>query len=536
MTAPVSSPEKAHIIHPSHRVSPAWTEPLARGFIAFLGGPLGRHAEVGRARWWTPLRVLLLVSLVWLSFGFLSKANCLGGVRGEDGVVGLDWSGDRQYVSACYNDILPLYNGRGLNEGGFPYAFSWMEGDLTRYMEYPVLAGLFQGAVAWLNRLIYPAIEALPFAIAESAVYFSLTALILSAFWVAGIRLLCDLAGNRIWDVWLVAASPILIVHAFTNWDIPSIFAVILALWLVARKKPAWAGVAIGLGTAFKMWPLFLLGAFLILAVRSRKWAPFLAMLGTTVLSWLVVNVPVMLRYPEAWAEFTRLNSERGWEWTTIWAVISRRTGWTGFDSGEGAPEILNAVTFILFAAACAAIFALGIMTKRRPRVAELVFLIVAAFLLINKVWSPQYSLWLVVPAVLALPRWRLLFSWMLAEMLVWPVLMWHMHGAENNGLPGEVLDIVILVRDAFIVVMIVLVVRQMLGLNKDKVAQAHAGMDPLAGSFGQSDAFILGSGIGRENRIDQDLLLTAREAGSTVDEVGLGEHSQAPGTTERGS
>ena len=37
-----------------------------------------------------------------------------------------------------------------------------------------------------------------------------------------------------------------------------------------------------------------------------------------------------------------------------------------------------------------------------RPRVAQVAFLLVAGFLLVNKVWSPQYSLWLLPLAVLA--------------------------------------------------------------------------------------------------------------------------------------
>ncbi len=40
-------------------------------------------------------------------------------------------------------------------------------------------------------------------------------------------------------------------------------------------------------------------------------------------------------------------------------------------------------------------------------RLAQLGFLVAAAFLLTNKVRSPQYSLWLVPLAVLALPRWK---------------------------------------------------------------------------------------------------------------------------------
>lgn len=485
--------------HPARRSSPATEEPLARGFITFLGGRIGRHADVGVARWWTPVRVLTLTSLVFLAFGFLSKANCLQGTRGEGGGVDLDWSGDRQYVSACYNDVIPLYHGRGLDQPGFPYAYSWQEGDLTRYMEYPVLAGLFQGLTGWLTRLTYPVIEALPFTVAEAAWYFCLTAFLLAGLWVITVRIVADLVGNRIWDAVLVAASPLIVVHAFTNWDIPSVTAVAAALLLVKKGRPGWAGVAVGLGTAFKLWPLFILGAYLVLAVRSLQWRPMTRMTITAAASWAVVNVPVLLAYPAAWKEFLRLNSERGWEWTTVWAVVARATGWTGFDSGAGAPTILNAVTFLLFAGACLAIFVLGLRVRRRPRVAELVFLIVAAFLLVNKVWSPQYSLWLLIPAVLALPRWRLLLSWMVAEAAVWPVLMWHMHGVENNGAPGELLNLVIVIRGAFIIVMMVLVIRQMLGRGHDKVAAAHEGLDPLAGAFGWADRLSRRSAAGRD-------------------------------------
>ena len=476
MSTPVPTPSRVR----RSRVSPAHTEPVARGFLGFLGGPVGYFAAVGRQRWWTPLRTLIFTALIFLSFGYLSKANCLGAAVAEDGTVSLDWSGNRQYTSACYNDIAPLFDGRGLSQGGFPYAWSWTEGDLTRYMEYPVLAGLFQGAMAWVSRLTYPLVDVLPLPVAPAAWYFAVTALVMSALWVLTIRLVVDLAGNRVWDVVLVAASPLVIVHAFTNWEIPSIAATVAALSVVRHGRPGWAGVLIGIGTAVKLWPLFILGAYLILAVRSSRWRPFLLMLATTVATWLAVNLPVMLAYPAAWGEFLRLNRERSWEWTTIYAMLARGTGWSGFD-GDGVPVILNAVTFALFAVLCLAIFVLGVRVTRRPRVAELVFLILVAFLVVNKVWSPQYSLWLLVPAVLALPRWRLLLTWMLLDAAVWPLLMWYMLGAENKGIPHELLDAALLTRLLLLTVMVVLVIRQMLGREADPVADAHHGRDPLA-------------------------------------------------------
>ena len=67
-------------------------------------------------------------------------------------------------------------------------------------------------------------------------------------------------------------------------------------------------------------------------------------------------------------------------------------------------------------------------------------------------------------------------------DMLVWPVLMWHMHGADNNGLPSELLDLVVLTRTGLIVVLMVCVIRQLLSRSVDPVYQAHNGYDPLAG------------------------------------------------------
>ena len=462
---------------PTHRVQPGRTEPLAKGWVDYLGGPMGRYAQIGRARFWTPLRAIFALAYVFLTLGGLSKANCSLGKPDDDGVMQLNWDGNRQFTSFCYNDIVPLYGARGLDQPGFVYDYSWVEDGLTRYMEYPVLAGLFQQFTAFISRNTYfVASKFLP----EVGWYFWMTVLFLSIIWICTARMVAELAGSRIWDTLLVVGSPLLIMHAFTNWDIPSIFFLVAAL-LAARNRKWWlAGILIGAGTSFKLWPLFVLGAYLTIAIRKRSFVPFFKMLAATVITWLVINVPVYLRNADAWGEFNRLNTDRGWEWTTIYAVISRTFGWSGFDTGEGAPVILNTVTFVLFAAGCLAVLIMGLKAPKEPRVAELLCLIVGFFLLFNKVWSPQYSIWLIVPAVLALPHWKLLLTWMTVDMMVWPVLMWHMLGTDNLGLPGEVLDIVIICRDALIVTIMVLVVQQLFGRRPDLVAHAHNGHDPL--------------------------------------------------------
>lgn len=446
-------------------------EPLARGLVDFFGGPRGTHASrpVNAMRW------VLSVGWVFLAFAYLAKANCAGGIKNEDGTVSLNWAGARQYTSFCYNDIIPLYGGRGLDKPGFVYAYSWQEGDLTRYMEYPVLAGLFQGFEGWLARTTYPLVS---WAVADAGWYFALTALTMAIMWVATLRMVGELLGNRLWDGLLVAASPLVIMHGFTNWDIPSITLAVAALLAVSKRKNWLGGVLIGLGFAFKMWPLFMLGAFLVLAIRHRRFVPFFKLLGGAVGAAAVVNIPIALLYPDAWYEFFRLNSTRGWEWTTVYAMIARN-----FPNLPMSAEFVNAFSLVGFLALCVGILIFGLRTQRTPRVAELVFLILVAFLMLNKVWSPQYSLWLLVPAVLALPNWRLIFAWGFFDALVWPILMLHMHGVENKGLPGEMLDLAIYLRDGFILAIAVLVIRQMLGKSRDKVL-ADNGTDLLAGDF----------------------------------------------------
>lgn len=442
-----------------YRVSPALTEPMARGFIAGLGGPVNRHGLIGRQRWWTPLRVLLLVSMSTLALAYLIKSPCTMG-----GTGGVNWGGGLQYYTTCYNDVIPLYRGRGLDHVWDPYAYSWTEGERVRYMEYPVLTGWFQAVMGILARTTYGV--GLLFKLSPPAWYFVLTALVLSVVWALVIRMVVALTGRRVWDTVLVAASPLVVVHAFTNWDILSVAFAVGALLAFRDRRFVLTGVLLGLGLAAKLWPLFLFGAFLTLALREARarrprWGETLAIVASAAGAWVVVNGPVMLAHPEAWGEFLRLNSTRGAEWSTVYAVLGRELG------VRFSPDTLNTVSFGLFALACLAILVLGLRAPRTPRVAELGALIVVAFLLVNKVWSPQYSLWLVVPLVLALPRWRLLMSWMIAEALVWPAVMYYMvgQGGDRFGLSKQLLDLVLLVRGGLLVAIVVIIVRQILSL-----------------------------------------------------------------------
>jgi uncharacterized membrane protein len=473
------------------RIVPTWSETLARHASTPVGGPLGRHAAVGRHWFWSPLRLALAFALLALMFSWFGKASCIQQFTDDNGVTQLDWRANRPYVAMCYSDVVPLYSAEQLDKGGFPYKSYWYDdqGKPTqhiRYMEYPVLTGMFQ----WVNAKLaqgwahFAQLGWLPTGITV-AVYFDITAFWLALAWLVTVWAVARTARRRPWDAILVAVSPLVLVHAFTNFDTLATAFAATGMLAWARRKPALAGVLFGLGVAAKLYPLFLLGALLVLCIRAGKVKQWGIAAGTTALTWAVVNFPIYELFHEGWGEFFRRNTDRGADPDSLYNVIEYFTGWSGFDRPDlmpwEAPTILNAVSLVLFLVFCAAIAWVGLSAKRRPRFAQLAFLVVAAFLLTNKVWSPQYSLWLVPLAVLAIPRWKPLLAWMTIDALVWVPRMMFYLGEDHKGLPQDWFLGAVVLRDLAVVGLCVLIIREIYRPEHDPV-RVSGDDDPAGG------------------------------------------------------
>jgi uncharacterized membrane protein len=143
---------------------------------------------------------------------------------------------------------------------------------------------------------------------------------------------------------------------------------------------------------------------------------------------------------------------------------------------------VLNATVAVLLLLSAGAICWLTLAAPLRPRVAQLAFLLVAAFLLLNKVYSPQYALWLLPLAVLARPRWRSLLLWQATEALVWVLTMLYYLGSDNNGVRVEWFYLSVGLRDVALVVLMALVVREVRDPDTDLVRRSWPGTDDPAG------------------------------------------------------
>ena len=497
------------------RDKPSRTDSLTSELSTVVGGPVGDHALIGRTRFWTPLRIILAFAVVFLAFSWAGKAGCIQQTSDGAGGLTLDWNNNRQYVAMCYSDTVPLYSAEHLDEGALPYKKHWIDDSTSqpRYMEYPVLSGLYQyasakAAATW-KQLHLPG--ALPV-----VVYFDAAVVGLALAWLVTVWASARLSGRRVWDAALVALSPLVLVHAFTNFDALATAFAAAGLLAWARRRPILAGVLIGLGGAAKMYPLLFLGPLLVLCLRAEnrqrltglrerlrhrdgiltgareyladaQRSPLRSAVVTitaTAVAWLAVNLPIALPFSAGWREFFRLNTARHADPDSVYNVITSFTGWEGFDGSlttDQSPTMLNLVSLVLFAIACVVIGYIGLTAAQRPRLAQLLFLVVAAFLLTNKVWSPQYSLWLVPLAVLALPHRRILLTWMTIDALVWFPRMYYYLGTDNMGVPEQWFTGAVIVRDLAVVGLCALIVRQIYRPSQDVVRRDGVD-DPVGG------------------------------------------------------
>jgi uncharacterized membrane protein len=413
---------------------------------------------------------LVIASLAGSLLGFLSKAACRSG----------GWNIYlKQFQAHCYTDIYPLYFQEQLSTGKVPYT--------GHPVEYPVLIGAAMQAVAWVVRPISD-----PFL--RGREFFDVTVLLLAAFSLAGTLATAYLAGrSRRWTALGVALAPGLILAAFINWDLIAMSLAALGMAAWAARRMALAGVLLGLAVATKFYPLLFFGPLFLLCLRAGRMRAFWTAAASAAAGWLAVNLPVAVAAPAGWAKFYTLSESRPADWGSIWYYFqTERSPFLGSLSVDR----LNLVSAAVFVAGCVLIGLLILTAPRRPRVPQVFFLVLAVFLASNKVWSPQYVVWLVPLVVLCRPRFWAYAVWQVAEVsyffAIWAYLITIAISAglvppgASGGISPGVYFATLLARLAAVVILAALVVRDILHPESDLVRSAGDD-DPAGGVLDQA-------------------------------------------------
>lgn len=455
-------------------VLPSDDDAIVGSSTEMIGGRPGRWARIGRGAW-TPLRVLVGIATVSYLVGYVLDLSC----RAEG------WASPQRYEHLCYTDISPLYALRGFAEGLIPYLQPMADG---QHLEYPVLTGAFM----WIAALVTTPVAALT-QIDSATAFFDVNVVLLFVAFLATVIATALTVRRRPWDAAMVALAPTMILGATINWDLLPLAFIGFSLLAWSRRHPFAAGVFLGLAVAAKFYPVLLLGGFLLLSLRSGRWRALGALVGGTTLSWLAVNIPVMVANFDGWSFFYRFSQERGEDFGSLWFALSQG------GVAQVPPERLNMMATGLFVLLCIAIGVLVLTARRRPRLASVLFLIVAAFVLTNKVYSPQYSLWLIPLAVMARPRWSSFLVWQAGEVVYFVAIWWFLAGYgvdDAQALNGQEYSIAILIRLLATIYFVALIVQDMLAPRYDPVrtdGEPEDEDDPGGGVYdGAPDRFTL--------------------------------------------
>lgn len=409
------------------------SDPLVDHLSDRWGGPTGTRARSGRGSARGAARILTALTAMGVLLALLASQYCR--ING--------WGGTGVYHWGCYSDVSALWASRDFDQHPWAPFLSSYSG-----FEYPALTMFLASAVASATHGVDGVLggTALDYwGERTGLLYWDLTFLAGALAWFVLTLAVLKAAGARPWNAAIVALSPAIIFGVGINWDIFPAAALALAVLFCLRRKWLTAGVLLGIGASFKLYPLFLLGAVFTLAARTllRKekgddaveWADCARMAVGGVLAWTLINVPVMVTNFSAWSEFYVFSAERGAGWSSIWQV------WGVISGSALSADAVSGWSFALFAASCAAVLVIGVTARQRPDVVQLLLLIVAAFMIFNKVYSPQFMLWLVPLIALAGLRLRDVLIWHVFQLLHFWAIWMHLAAQVSEAEPQHLFD-----------------------------------------------------------------------------------------------
>jgi hypothetical protein len=282
--------------------------------------------------------------------------------------------------NGSYSDLLALSGDRYLH-GDHPVPY------VDDRIEYPVILGF----VIWLPS----------WSPGGQFAYLLLSALLLGACLLWSLESLRRIPGS---NPWLLAATPAVALFGLLNWDLVGI-AFMLA-GIAAVDRDARSGTLIGLGVATKLFPIAAVPGLLRVVKRPVQW------LGAAAAVLVVVNLPLAILAFDNWRWFFTFSSKRPPDFSLWNAMHITSIG------------LINAAS--LGALAAAALVALWHgRTAATGRLGTA--FVIAVWMTINKVGSPQYALWVFAAAAMVGAPWSIFAGLVAASMFDFSLELWLM-------------------------------------------------------------------------------------------------------------
>lgn len=339
---------------------------------------------------------LAIFSTISLVLSYLKFARC----------IDIGWNSPEVYQRYCYTDIASLYDSRGFSRDLWPY------GSGSDSLEYPILSGVGIWLISLLTKNGAAGLHQ----------FFSLNLLALSCTYLLTVFFLYRSDKRK---AILFALSPAVIATLFINWDMWGILPLIGALIAFHNRRFITSGVLLAVSISFKFFPIILVLPTLIALRKDRE--NLKKFTTATVLTTIGLNLPFAIMDFAGWSKFYIFNFHRGVDFGSIWYLIALSGHWINHVNEIVTPLVL---------------FLIGICLYRfRDNYDANIYLVTIIFFSLNKVYSPQYVLWLTAITVVVIPmnRWLigLYLLWQLSEV-AYNIVIWR-HILDLDGAPGAI-------------------------------------------------------------------------------------------------
>jgi uncharacterized membrane protein len=334
----------------------------------------------------TQLNMTILIAVITSTFGFIWKASCLNTGWALGNAV-------TKFIKPCYSDVASLYGPRGFADGIVPYFQMQADG---QYLEYPVLIGIQMSLTSELTSILQPR---------SWGMFMSLNWIINLIFLLLAVKYLHKMSARA--ARWL-AFSPALVLVLGINWDTLAVLTTITAIWFFQQGKYQQFGVVLGIGMSAKLFPILLLPVAIIYLYKDRNIDGIIRSVMGALYAWLAINIIFIVGAFQGWLRFFEFSRERGIDFGSPYLALSYLL------NIQFSTSVANLVGFVLVAVAFALIYVFrDYITFEVAAVA-----LIATFVVFNKVYSPQFWIWLAPLFALVIPKFWVWIQWNVAQVV----------------------------------------------------------------------------------------------------------------------
>jgi hypothetical protein len=269
--------------------------------------------------------------------------------------------------------------------------------------------------------------------------------------------LLCWGWGRRAGVAYLIIGAPFVFYpFLYLRLDLLSVALAIGGLALVRHRRPALGGAALALACFAKVWPVLIVPSLLI----RRSWRALAAFVTVGVVG---VGAWVAWVGTKGLSQVVSMRGARGWEIESTVGAVLRTWSADKIRLNRGAwrfgdiPHWVNWTLMVMMAVTVAATWLLA--NRRRPHGAAVLegsaaVAAIAAFLVFSPLLSPQFMIWMVPFAAIAVARGDRIVGGLVLAVVALSVLdfnlIWELVHTNQN-LPQEI----VLLRNFLLVVLI---------------------------------------------------------------------------------